>query len=95
MNLIVNKKLSTSSISLGTSLLIALATFISVIIAPGLLSLYLEGPDGTLWVRPLLIWMGFIFTLYGLLPFFFEEIDYTKESYFAGACLLLWPAWLY
>jgi hypothetical protein len=32
--------------------------------------------------------MGFIFTLYGLLPFFFEEIDYTKESYFAGACLL-------
>ncbi len=84
----VNKQNRYHQLQIGITLFIILITIISSIFGPTYLSSFFEGEDKTLWLRPFLIWMGFLFMLYTLLPFFIKEINLTSESYLAGVCLL-------
>ncbi len=70
------------------SSIILILTIFSMLYAPGLLSSFFDGPDGSLWVRPFFLWVGFVAFLYGVAPAFIRRFEYRSEQYVAGACLL-------
>lgn len=88
MNQIESRSFSSSHILIGISLFIVLITCLSIVFAPGILSSFFTGPDGLMWLRPFLIFMGSFFVLYSLFPLINRNFEFKGEKFIGGACLV-------